>query len=101
MAKKGRDPREEGVRIGIGETVKRNKRLSGFESYLLQNVDPAKIDPVYINSLNEAKALGMSPEETYKHIVSNVADYVSQGDAFDEKSCVRGTSWKFASKSKK
>jgi len=74
---------EEAIREGISSILKEHPRFAGFEEYFLKHIDKKKIRE-NISALKN-KTTGMSGYKLYSFIYQEIADYVSSGEAFDER----------------
>ena len=74
---------EQAILEGVNSILKEHPRFAGFEEYFLKHIDRKKIRD-NINDLKE-KTKGMRGNEMQSFIYQEIADYVSSGEAFDEK----------------
>jgi hypothetical protein len=68
---------EEAINEGIGSIISEHPRFSGMEAYLLKHIDKKKLR----ESLSSLKGEKLDEYQVYQEI----ADYVSSGEAFDDK----------------
>lgn len=76
---------EQAVVEGIDSIIKKYPRFTGFEEYFLKHVDRKKIRENIVKLKEEAIKKGLGQEKFISYIYQEIADYVSSGEAFDEK----------------
>ncbi|MEK6827611.1 MAG: hypothetical protein AABX99_03965 [Nanoarchaeota archaeon] len=74
---------EQAILEGVDSILKEHPRFAGFQEYLLKHIDRKKIRD-NISALKD-KTKGMSGDEVQSFIYQEIADYVSSGEAFDER----------------
>jgi len=70
---------------GIDSIIKEHPRFSNFEKYFLKHIDKKKIKENIQYLKKRARTLGFREEKGEQYIIKEIADYVSSGEAFDEK----------------
>ena len=73
---------EQAIVEGIDSIMKEHPRFAGFEEYFLKHIDKKKIRE-NINELKKTK--GLKGDRLNLFIYQEIAEYVSSGEAFDEK----------------